>query len=232
MPLPCSNAPFWLDVAKAFIGALFGAGLAFAANALNQYRLRRRDNLAAGNLALLILKRQIDDYFNVREAFLQDRAKRLKENPHSPPWAHFKPMIFAFSEGLRFDFRPLAFLFAQGASEVVNRLALAETRYSDLAAIVRVFNETADALQNRLVELGVAPGTAFNIADIEAKLGAALVGKMSSLTSALLTRFEKDEKDYKAAVQTLSEALLMIYKPKEVVKVRPEPGFAQEKWPD
>lgn len=231
-PVFWTSSVFWLDVAKAFFGAAFGAGFAFVVNILFQRRQRRRENLAAGNLALEVLRRQVSDFFNIRKAFLDDQAKRLHAAPNAPLWAQFKPMFRSFSEGFRFDYQALTFLFESGGTDAIGALGMAESRYTDLASIVETFNRTAENLQQRLVELGVQPGADFDVADVEYRLGPALVGKMNGLTKALLDRFEKDEKDYVAAASSLRAALLRSYKPNQVRAIMPVAKFTREQWAD
>jgi hypothetical protein len=39
---------------------------------------------------------------------MDDREQTLTNNPKQPLWAQFKPSLFSFREGLRFDFPSLA----------------------------------------------------------------------------------------------------------------------------
>jgi hypothetical protein len=50
----CGN--FLPDAFKALVGSFAGAGLAFLANIVLQRRIEKRDNLAAGRLALLRIR--------------------------------------------------------------------------------------------------------------------------------------------------------------------------------
>ena len=147
-------------------------------------------------------------------------------------WAQFKPTLFSFAEGLRFDFVPLSFLFEHGESEVINYLAMAETRHTDLQSAVNEFNKTATEIQSRLEAGGWEPGKQKFIAEeLEKTLGPKLVSRGNAQACGLLHRFEEDEADYIAAVKTLRAALLKIYPTGDFVKIKPLEGFTDTPWP-
>ena len=228
---PPPEPVLWLEIGKAIIGPFIGAGLAFAANAWNERRKRRRDNLAAANLALAILQRQADAFFNVRKGFLADRSARLAAlGQNVPKWLHFKPMMYTFSRDLQFDFQPLTFLFEQRDTDVVAKLSVAEGRYFDLAAVVTELNSTTEDLQQKLVELGIGLQTQFDANIVATQLGPAIVGKVTSFADALVKRFDEDEKDYRDAAVSLRQALLRKYKPQEVLSIVPKPEYAKIDW--
>lgn len=230
MICPISSSA-WFEIAKSAIGPFIGAGLAFIANAWNERRKRRRDELASGNLALAILQRQAQAFFNVRRGFLTDRANRLQALGHqAPKWLHFKPMMYTFPKDLVFDFQPLSFLFDKGHPDIVARLSMSEVRYIDLAAVVVEFNNTAERLQEKMVGLGIGLETEFDANEVAHQLGPALIGKMTSFTDALLKRFSEDETDYRDAALSLREELLKRFKASEVISIAPKPEFAQIDW--
>ncbi len=211
MPCPCPVEPsIWLDIAKAFIGAFFGAGFAFGTTVFVQWRQRRRDEAKAGNLAIAVLREMLNAYLSVRKAMLAARALVQKVSPGAPLWLHFKPTTHPYPEKLSFDLSALSFLFDKHGVEAVQKLSLAETNYRSLGMLIAVHRESKEAIQARLGALGVPAGSMLP-PDIESKLGFDLVEKSNDLTAILLKHFELDQPIYEDAYQFLKSELTRRY---------------------
>ena len=219
--------PWWFDVGKALVGTFVGAVLAFASNYYFQYRQRRRENLAAGHVATLVVAQQASDYISVRAAFLAERQQRVKDPAASPAWLYFKPMRYAFSDSLRFDFRALAFLAETKHFTVLQKLMLAETHYRSLSRLVAKFNDEATQLQKSLLALGVRDGVPFILEEVERRLPVDLRATNVSLAQALVLRFEKDESDYRDALDSLHAALVAEFGPTGILKAEPRPPASE-----
>jgi hypothetical protein len=233
-PLPWAAAPsFWLDVSKTLIGAFAGAALAFAANIYVQHRQRRRDNLVAGNMAVSVLSRQVNSFFNIRKAFESQREIMLQQVPQAPLWVQFKPIVYTFNEELRFNFAALALLFESNEPRAVSALITAETRYFDLIRVVEELNTTAAKIQDKHVQAGITVNAQIALSNIESTLGPAILTKQAALANGLIRRFAEDEKDYLAAATSLREVLLKRHKRKgQVFRMEIPSEFARERWPD
>jgi len=215
------NLSFWLDVAKAFLGAFFGAGLAFLSNNWFQSRQRRRDNIAAGNLAIAVLARQMDDLLNISKGFLEDREEKLgTRGDKAPPWLWFRPITFPFTQDLHFDYSSLAFLFETGNADVVNELWATERAYVDLVGLVQKHNEIAEAMQKKMQELGIEHRDNVEIAEVEKKLGPQVIQMANTLAQGLVLRFSQGPKKFVNAIAVLRGALVKLYGEKAVSKVK------------
>jgi hypothetical protein len=200
------NATFWLDVLKALIGTFAGAFLGFGSALLIQHIQRRRDDLAAGNLAVFTLAQQLNDFLIVSTGFNQVRQETLKEAPNLPLWASSKPIHFAFNASLRYDFQKLGFLAAID-HPVLEKLALMEKQYLALEKLVKDHAEVFRTIQRRTAEAAYKQGELVQIDTIEAIIGSDLVAQANSFTSAIIERVDRDEPDYRDVGAALTAAL-------------------------
>lgn len=219
------NHDVWLDIAKPALGAFIGAGLAFLSNTWFQLRQLRRERITAGNFALLILKRQLDDFYNVRRGYLRQREEVHGPSPSAPPWMHFLPMSYPFAEGVKFDFQSLAFLVETGNADVINLLAIAEGRHADLNDLASRHAALMLRIQERMESFEVPPSGEIDVEKAEAHLGRALVANGNDYTNGLLYRFREDERDYRAAIEILRNALVRKFGEKPIVRVEPVKDF-------
>lgn len=209
--MECSQPSFWLDVTKTFIGALLGAGLAFGSTLYIQWRLRKQENIKAGNLALALLVNALNAFLSTRKALLQTREEVLKRHPNAPLWVQFKPSQYAFGELTSFDLSSLGFLFDKKGVSVVQRLVEAETAYSSLRLLFAAHRETRELIQQRHSELGVGLATDASMTEHDAKIGPHLIAKGNDLSQALLKHFADDERVYRDAFKALRGDLLHRY---------------------
>lgn len=120
---------FLLDISKSLVGAFFGAAAAFGANQLLQHQRRRREDRAAGNLAIFILS----THFNTAHLIRRELAPYRGNAPQMPPLEHVlaPPTII--------DLKTLSFLIEVGEGQLLGEIRVAEDTF--LAAV--------DALQKR-----------------------------------------------------------------------------------
>src|SRR5256885_5458213 len=145
--MECSQPSFWLDVTKTFIGALLGAGLAFTSALLVQWSLRRTENIKAGNLALTLLRYMLVSFLALRKAQVQIQDEVRTHFPEAPPWVHFKPSQYPFSESTAFDLSALAFLFDKHGTGVIEKLIQAEANFRSLQILIATHRETREQIQ-------------------------------------------------------------------------------------
>lgn len=202
---------FWLDVMKTFIGAFLGAGLAFASSLIIQWRMRRRENIKAGNLALSLLVTQLNDFSAVKKSFLQMRDEALKKNANTPVWLQLRPSLYLFTESHSFDVANLSFLFDKHGATTVQKLLVAEHRYRSLVALVKEHRAVRELIQDRSAELGLRAGDKLVMSELEDKIGPHLIGRAVSASEALLRCFSEDSEAYLDAWSGLRTELVRRY---------------------
>ena len=133
------------DVVKTLIGTFVGAGAAFYGQHRASARIEKRDNLAAGRLALLVIRAQLDDFANYR------RAMRIALNLTNIQLGQAlqngrleNPMAFNFGESNVFKYESLAFCYRRRQGERLLRgfsssSALTSTFRQDIPITTRLF---------------------------------------------------------------------------------------------
>jgi len=206
-PEPLLPASLWLDIAKTFIGALLGAGLAFASNIYIQARLRRDGHVKAGNVALSLLVAQLNDFLAVRKTLLGQREKALAQSPDCPPWLHFMPTAYVFYEA-ELDVNALAFLFDKQGADAMQKVLYVQNLHRTLRSLVSEHREVRVLIQQRTAELGFRLFDAMPLTALEEKIGPYLVGRTDSVAKTLLDMLEEDEPEYEAGFRMLRTELI------------------------
>lgn len=223
--MPPSPDP-WMDFARVVAGAFMGATFAFLFNFWLQWHVRCRQELAAGNLALIVLAQHLVDTHIVERGIRDHVAKTMAKVPDTPRWAQLWPQHFYFSDKLKFDYNSLAFLSLKGHRDVLARLAHSEQLYFDLAALVQAHSEATASIQERVSTNNLS---ALPWSEMEAKIGRHLTAKASMLTDGLVDRGERNPSDIRKAIQSLRGALVQQFGEKAVVKINEQPEIVRLK---
>jgi hypothetical protein len=216
---------FWLDVLKTLIGAFVGAGLAFAFALFTQWRVRRRDEIKAGNLALATLVCQVNDLLAIKRAVESYRAKVLNDSPNAPLWYQTQPMLYAFPRETGFDLSALSFLFDKKGVKHLSPLLHAEALHRSLVLVMESHAEVQQEIRSRLAGQGLANGSAFEVEELERKVGMNLIAKANSATQAILDTIAKDLPHLETTFENLRKDLVERFGNKFVdkqAKAKPE----------
>lgn len=227
----CSD--FSSDVAKALIGSFAGAGAAFGLNFLAQRRIEKRDNLAAGRLALLTIRAQLDDFTNYRHIIRHSAAHLYaQQGPATPEWALAKPVGFDFVESNTFKLESLAFLLSTGAGrKAFERLQFVERTYFDLSSRHNDYHVSVQELQRAMAPLH-AQHANLTYGELEAHFGPELLARVIDQQRAVVIRIDRDEKRYTAAFKLLNDAMVERYGEKVRMKAFVTPDhFKMENLP-
>ncbi len=216
---PAPTQPGWPEFFRLVLTTFIGAGLAFLSNSLYQNQKETRDNKIAGNLALVTLRDQINDFWVLRKGFGETKDQVLAQSPNAPKWLQGKPIHFYFSDRFKFDFASISFLLGQERASVFALLKLAEQRYYDIEKLVGTYSDAVEAMQGKLAEHGLRDGRAFVMEEAAAAVGPDLVGKITTLFDALEHRFRNDLVDYEKAFTGLRAAMLDEFGAKGVIGI-------------
>lgn len=194
------------DMVKLFVGSFAGAGFAFLVARLNDARKLRRENVAAGNLALLTLRDQINDYLDFRKRFRHDVANPAR-GPAAPVYMLVQPTFQAYAESA-IDFPALSFLMERRKHiPKLNSLVFSAKLYRNLVKLDGLRNETVLELQGKLAEVEYT-NPARTVKDIKRIVGPLLIANATSAIVGLALHARDDEKVYRQAVSELREALI------------------------
>ena len=220
MLVSCPSLPFIFDLLKTLIGAFLGALFAFLVSMSLEYFKRKKEYLANGNLAMMVLSRQYGDFL-IAKTFIEIHiANLLRAYPNTPSWAQLQPTLFKFSETLRVNLQSLAFLL-EGHSEIVDRLVNVDVKYHDLGDILDTFTEAAYKRHQIFSEHGVTEVTPVDYREAQNWMGIALIGKLESLMDAIDIRLKNDLIAYQKAGQTFNQIMVKRFGINGVVPFQP-----------
>lgn len=206
----CSD--FYSDVIKTLIGSFAGAGAAFAANFVLQRRIEKRDNLAAGRLALLTIRAQLDDFVNYRHVIRHSVDYIYTQlGQATPEWVLAKPVGFEFAESNTFKLESLAFLLSTATGrKAFERLQFVERTYFDLSSRHTDYHESVQELQRAMAPLHAQLAN-LTYAALETHFGPELLARVRDQQRAVVIRIDRDEKRYTAAFRLLNDAMVERY---------------------
>jgi hypothetical protein len=214
-------ANFTLDVFKALLGTLIGAGLAFWFALRKDYLTKREERKAAGNYAVLTLLRQTDDYLRTKAVIGAFRDDILKHQPKSPLWMLIKPMHLNYSDSLKLNLDSLVFLLEhkEGAS-VVEKLLSADRKYHDFFSLLVTHAVASEEGQRKLSDAKIDPREGVDISELEKVLGFQLVAKIESLVRGIFNHFDRTDATFNEACDELPKLLRAVFGKKGVIRIQ------------
>lgn len=224
--MPPDVADKWLDFGRTLVGSFVGATVAFLFNLWLQHLTRERENLAAGNLALNTLARQLNTTVILQRALYEHRDKVIATDSTTPLWAQMHPGYYYFSDA-KFDFQNLSFLTARGDAVILSKLAHVEELYFDLAALVAAHAEASAAVQSKIAAHDVANQS---WADMEKMIGLDLLAKTNTFADGIFVRLARNPPDIRAAIEMLRAALIKRFSDDRVAQIT-EPKIVKLKRP-
>lgn len=201
------------ELARSVIGPMVGAGLAFASNALVQRGKTEKEDVVAGNLALLTIATRLSDVYLLRADARTAIGTRLTGGP-APIWALAPRTFMTFAATQPMNFNSLAFLLEKKrGAEVFVRIHHLETKYADLQAIAKMCHDTVFDVQKKMSEL-IARQPKHTWEEAEAHLGLELSSRLNDEFLALLLRVHQHVDYYLATYRDLLAALRDLYGPR------------------
>lgn len=185
------------------IGPFVGACLAFALARLYDANKRFNERLSAGNLALLSIKNQLNDFLLFRLGFHQD-CRRIALQGDEPVWALVRPSFMRYGD-YEFDYKEVAFLFEGGARPAAfDDIEHAQILHHDLIKMDEHRTGTARETQRLAAKEGKVGAT---FTEVEAILGKAYIAELHMLAEGLALRAAENEAVYLKAFTSLRDAL-------------------------
>jgi hypothetical protein len=185
------------------IGPFVGACLAFALARLYDANKRFNERLSAGNLALLSVKNQLNDFLLFRLGFHQD-CQRIAVQGDEPVWALVRPSFMRYGD-YEFDYKEVAFLFEGGVRPAAfDDIEHVQMLHHDLIKMDEHRTGTARETQRLAAKEGKV-GATFK--EVEAILGKAYIAELHMLAEGLALRATENEAAYLKAFASLRDAL-------------------------
>lgn len=192
----------WLTLV---VGPFIGATLAFGYNRYLDGKKRYQEQLIAGNLALLTLKNQYNDFLLFRRNFRTDAA-RVAVTGTEPLWALVRPAFFSFAD-YEVDGMSIGFLLtAKERKDVFDKIELVQICHRDMKGILALMNDHAIQVQKKVAEIQAANPSA-SWTDLENGIGQDVAALMSTVAVGLAIRTERNEAIYTAAFDALRQSL-------------------------
>jgi hypothetical protein len=185
------------DALRLVLGTFFGAGLAFLASQYLDSKRRRLENIAAGNMALITVVRQLREFRQFREQFFSDVNSPIRQS-NTPLYLMVRPSLQVYLDN-EIDVSSLVFLLQKkGASDAINAMENANLTYASLVKADTFRNETIVSLQERLADAQAA-GTVTSDAEIRKAIGPFLTATAEGVITILAHHATQDEAIYQTA---------------------------------
>lgn len=200
------NATLITAVAS-FAAAGFGSYFAFLLQnrkeQLGEFNKQRKAvNRAIFNLSHLWNSQ--NQYYN--EVILPD-----KESP--APWLRMQANISTQFLDLSFDIDGLFFLADTEHAQFLSRFYLEEQRFEIVKDLIQERSGVVlNQLYPKMEKLGVRAGEKFELQTVERELGPDLVGKLKTLTNAIITNIEENIESTKCLNQDFHEVMSGFFK--------------------
>ena len=129
---PPHEGTFWIDVAKAALGAFIGAGLAFLSSYLQRALHERKENIAAGNLALFSIRTISRSMAEMRLSLRMDVSEQRAMDKNIPIWGLIRSWFYLPPEDIALDYESLTFLLdSEKGRDAMKQLRFAEEIYKE-----------------------------------------------------------------------------------------------------
>lgn len=211
----------WFDLLKTVIGSFLGATFAFAFAMWREGKKELKDNCAAGNVATLVLARQLSDYNKTVTSLKYFDNAVLKQNAELPYWMRMVPAVPPlYSDYLKHSLPSLNFITTcPSGPEVLQRLVDAEMKYHYFFAMLAKHAEEMKVAQDRLAASGLDPFGKSQVTELEAAVGFATVARLNSIVKAIFIQMNRDAGFFEIALESLEKLLVAKFEKGTVVKV-------------
>ena len=164
--------------------AFAGASFAFLRERYSAKLDKGKRDYAALREAHFALLQQYSQLVSIRDQFIVPDAKT------QAPWLTMRPIV-GFFEAPRLDIPKLLFILESPEPDLLNRLLIAQQKFLAINNYFDQRNAAHSEFQERLSSLqrDGAISSPAAIEAIEAKVGPALVGRLKTLTAAILSGY-------------------------------------------
>jgi hypothetical protein len=206
-----------------FGAAFFGAVAAFALEALRRRGERHRENLAAGNEAIMVLAQMYSVLRNYHQQAFLNRAIEVRSRLNRDPvYVEYLPVTIAWNERSTLPMNRLGFLLRSHDADILNRLSSVERGFLTVLATTRVRNEVHFRFQERarpVLSLSGAPVVEGRV--VEEAVGFDLTLQLKQLTEHLKADLPRTFEDLLSLSKQLSDVLALVFPTGRVIGFKP-----------
>ncbi len=192
-------------------GAAFFAVAAFALEAVRRGSEKHRENLAAGNEAIMVLAQMYSVIRNYDQQAFVDRALEVRSKlKRDPVYIEYLPMTIVWNERSTLPMDRLGFLLKSHDADILNRLSLVERAFLSILAANKMRNETHLRFQERAREV-LRPSESVPSHVVEEMVGFDLVQQLKQLTGNLQADIPRTVEALLSISTQLSEVLSLVF---------------------
>lgn len=191
------------------LAAFLGARYAFSLQNEKIKRDQIQSNVAAGNKAVFLISRQINELDTIKEQIIDpERNQDIK-------FLTIRPFFLRDLEHLKFDTDALSFLLQTDHRELLSELTIEEARFQQtINAVNRRSHLHLKEIQPLLEKAGFIEGNNYTISFIRDALGDRIFTSLQRATDDMIHHVDKTLDTLTVMVNKLSNSLSEIY-PKE-----------------
>src|SRR5688572_4869761 len=221
--LGSSNSSWW-DFGIAVTGALLGAGSAFLLEALRRTRHERRQQIAAGNLALLTMFRMWFEIYNYEKRIIREAVNK---GDGIPLWLRISVLARTPAD-LRFNASDLVFMLRTADPPRLALTILQESRYHELFHAITLRNVVLTKAQEKMAGGGVGIATDPTDKELIDAIGIPDIAKLRTLTLGIIDGVYKNLVDMRTEYHALIKMLVGHFGEKNIVPFALEENFPAE----
>jgi hypothetical protein len=195
-----------LYISTTVLSAFAGTSAAFLLERRKKEDDERKKDLAAGTRAIFLISQQ----YNILYSFKNQLIEPYRYDPGG--WMNMPASLPRTHDDLRFDVAALQFLLNSENPNLLGELLLEEQRFFEA---IKAVNERSilhrDRLQSQVATLKLQRGDYVLAPQIEEALGAAIVGGLKTLTTAIIEHTDEGMEGLKKVHGKLVDQLMKIF---------------------
>ena len=219
--------PMVVDTVRTIAATFVGAGLAFILWLRQQKIVHDREQIAAGNSALITLARQLNSSELIRRAVGEELEKK-GQIEGAPNWLRLRPIQTRLEENFRFDFGKLDFLVESENPGFLIDLHVVESNYLNLVNDLKLYlDRHNDAQVVFSSKLNVSPEQLVDISEIEKCLELPKLVELTLLANAIIESSQKLPNEIQKTSVQLHQMLKVRFAGKKFIR----PAVTQQRNP-
>lgn len=213
MPIDCTSLILYISTTA--LSAFAGASAAFYWERYTKRNEEKKKATSAGNRAIFLMSQQ----YNVLNGLKKQLIDHVRNDPNV--WINMPASLPRAHDDLRFDIASLQFLLISDNPNLLGELLVEEQRFFEA---LKTINERSlyhrNELQPKLDALKIQQGQYVIPSQLEASLGAVMVGTLKTLTSALIEHTDEGMEGVKNIHSKLVDQLRNMFPGERIIEMK------------